>query len=76
MQIRQTEDFGNCCILKEYIEIFREINSTYSVCDSQLATLERRYVESAGEHYRRKYREFEKLSCGEYLSAVDELYKR
>jgi hypothetical protein len=46
------------------------------VCDSQLASLERRYVDSAGEYYRRKYRELEKLSCGEYLSAVSELYQR
>jgi len=46
------------------------------VCDKQLATLERRYVDSAGEHYRRKYREYENLSCGVYLSAISELYRK
>ena len=63
-KVRLTEDFGSCSTLKDFIEIFQDISSMQKVCDSKLATLERRYVDCAGEHYRRKYREFEKLSCG------------
>ena len=75
-KIRSTEDYSNATILKEFVEVFREASGSFKLCDKHINILEKVFIQNAGEHYRKKFKEMEVVSCGEYLENVHKLYKK
>jgi hypothetical protein len=43
-------------VLKEFVDIFKEASGSYRVCEKQFNNLEKRYVDCAGEYYRRRFK--------------------